>query len=179
MAIKQFKNILNKDEQKYFKTQVLDNLYFPYYLSKRISVDTDSFPYFNHKILMRPEEVKEGTDRRNSPHYNYVANLFNIISKRFKFKYKNLLRISINLTFNSGVKECAIHKDHDYPHKQLLIFLHVDDKNSFTIFYDKDCKKIIKRIKPENNTGIMADNQPHNHLTPKKGYRVVLVYTFH
>ena len=91
MTIKQFKNILNKDEQNYFKKEVVDNLHFPFYLNKRIRENdiTDSFPYFTHKILMTPEEVKAGSERRNSGGYDYCAHLFDAISKRLKFKYKS------------------------------------------------------------------------------------------
>jgi len=162
--IKKYKNILNKDEKFFFKKEVLDNPHFPFYLNKKCleGVKTDYFLFFTHKILMRPEDVKEGSTRRNSHLYDYCTNLFDAISKRFKFEYKQLLRICINLTFNSGIKECAIHLDHQYFHKQLLIFLHTDDKNSFTLFYDKDSKKIIKKVKPENNTGVMSHSHPHN-----------------
>jgi hypothetical protein len=143
-----------------------------------LSEKKDYFSFFSHKILMRPEEVKKGHTRENSPLHHYCVNLFNTISKRFKFEYKQLLRIAINFTFNNGMKECPIHIDHPYFHKQLLIYLHADDKNSSTLFYDKDEKKVIRKIRPEPNTGVISHTHPHSHLTPQKGYRIVLVYTF-
>jgi len=177
--IKKYKNILSGDEKNFLKKQVLNNLHFPFYLNKSSMVDKkDYFPFLSHNILTRPEEGKKGDSRKNSPLHNYCTNLFNSISKRCKFEYKQLLRIAINFTFNNGVKASDIHLDHPYFHKQLLIYLHADDKNSFTLFYDKDGKKVIKKIRPEPNTGVISHTHPHSHLTPQKGYRVVLVYTF-
>ena len=169
--IKKYKNILSEGEKKFFKQQVLDNLHFPFYLGKSVIIGgKDYFPYLSHKILMRPEEVKKGDNRKNSPLHYYCTNLFNTLSKRFKFEYKQLLRIAINFTFNNGVKASDIHIDHPYFHKQLLIYLHADDKNSFTLFYDKDEKKVVKKIRPEPNTGVISHSHPHSQLAPQKGY---------
>ena len=177
--IKKYKNILSEGEKKFLKKQVLNNFHFPFYLGKSCIVGkNDYFPFLSHKILLSPEDVKKGDNRKNSPLHDYCTNLFNTISKRCKFKYKHLLRIAINFTFNNGVKACDIHLDHLYFHKQLLIYLHADDKNSFTLFYDKDEKKVIKKIRPEPNTGVISHSHPHRQLTPQKGYRIVLVYTF-
>ena len=177
--IKKYKNILSEGEKKFLKKQVLNNFHFPFYLGKSCIVGkNDYFPFLSHKILLSPEDVKKGDNRKNSPLHHYCTNLFNTLSKRFKFEYKQLLRICINFTFNNGVKACGIHLDHPYFHKQLLIYLHADDKNSFTLFYDKDEKKVIKKIRPEPNTGVISHSHPHRQLTPQKGYRIVLVYTF-
>ena len=175
--IKEYKNILNKKEKDFFKKEVLDNVYFPFYLNFK-SVKEDYFPFFTHKILMRPEDVEEGETRINSTYYNYFVKLFKNLSKRCKFKYKDILRICINFTFNSGEEKCPLHLDHPYSHKQLLIYIHNDDLNSFTFIYDKKEKKLIKKIKPTVNKGVVWNALPHYHLTPKKGYRMVLVYTF-
>ena len=181
--IKEYENILNKKEKDFFKKEIISNINFPFYLNfksvKSVEGSKDNyFPFFTHKILQRPEDVKTGESRINSTYYNSFVTLFNDLSKRCKFKYKELLRICINFTFNSGEEKCPLHVDHPYPHKQLLIYIHNEDLNSFTFIYDKKEKKLIKKIKPTVNKGVIWNSLPHYHLTPKKGYRVVVIYTF-
>tara|TARA_R100001082_G_scaffold103496_1_gene74230 strand:- start:4268 stop:4810 length:543 start_codon:yes stop_codon:yes gene_type:complete len=179
MVVKEFNNILNKKEKSFLKGELISSVNFPFYLN-HTSVDhlKDYFPFFSHKILHRPEDLLGERKRINSPYYDYFTNLFKNISKRCKFKYKKLLRICVNFTFNSGEEKCPIHVDHVYPHKQLLIYIHNDDLNSFTFIYNKDGKKLIKKIKPSVNKGVLWNGSPHYHITPKKGYRIVLIYTF-
>ena len=178
--IKEYENILNKKEKDFFKKEIISNVNFPFYLNFKSveGIKDNYFPFFTHKVLQRPEDVKEGETRINSTYYDYLFNLFNDLSKRCKFKYKDLLRICINFTFNSGEEKCPLHVDHLYPHKQLLIYIHNDDLNSFTFIYDKKEKKLIKKIKPTANKMVIWNSLPHYHLTPKKGYRIVVIYTF-
>jgi hypothetical protein len=83
----------------------------------------------------------------------------------------------INLTFNNGTKKCPIHQDHEYPHKQLIIYLNDADIDSKTIILDKK-NKVLKKITPEKYKGVCFENLHHYMIYPKKGERVVLVTTF-
>ena len=177
--IKEYNNIFNDKQKNYLKQEIISSNNFPFFLnSKSVNSVEDYFPFFSHKILNRPEDVEEEKNRINSNYYDYFFKLFKDLSKRHNFKYSKLLRVSINFTFNSGEKKCPIHSDHEYPHKQLLIYIHNDDLNSFTFIYDKEGKKLLKKIVPTANKGVLWNGSPHYHLTPKKGYRIVLIYTF-
>ena len=179
--IKEYNNIFNEEQKDYLKQELILNSSFPFYFNQRSITkgkNRDYFPLFTHKILNRPEDVEEEKNRINSNYYDYFADLFEDLSKRHKFKYKELLRICLNFTFNNGEEKCPIHVDHFYPHKQLLIYIHNDDLESFTFIYDKKGKKLLKKIVPTANKGVLWNGSPHYHLAPKKGYRIVLIYTF-
>ena len=172
---KEYNNILNKTEKNYLKSTIIDSNNFPFYLNETEigKIKNNYFTFLSHIILHRSEDQKE--NRINSSLYEYTINLFKKISKKYKFKYKEIYRIALNLTFNNGKKKSITHTDHLYPHKQLLIYLHNDDLNSCTCIL---IKNKIKKIIPTPNKGVIWDNFKHYQLIPKKGYRLVLVYTF-
>ena len=78
---------------------------------------------------------------------------------KIKLKIKKLFRVSINLSFNIGVKKSIVHQDHDFDHKQLIIYLNDCDKNSKTVILNKK-NKIIKEITPEKYKGVVFDKLP-------------------
>ena len=53
-----------------------------------------------------------------------------------------IYRAAINLTVNNSVKKCPIHYDHNYEHKQILIYLNDSDKNAKTVILNKKNKKL-------------------------------------
>jgi|TARA_R110000803_G_scaffold129715_1_gene196926 hypothetical protein len=175
--IKKHKNILSLKDLKKFEEQVSENTNFSWYL-KHSSVDNypskttfDSFLFFNHEVLIRPEH-RNGTNGVNSFLYPFMEEIFSKFMNQIKVKYKECFRININLTFNNGHTQCPLHVDHKYKHKQLLIYLNKNvDPLSCTVIKDK-------KYKPEYNTGILFDNVPHYHIVPKEGHRIVVVYTF-
>ena len=174
MFYKESKNFLTKENINYIENVIFGD-YFPYYLSKKSTIN-DNYKVMLHTILMRPEE-SPSNGRINSPHYNDMFSIVKSFFDKFKIKYNEILRMSINLSFNNGYKECPVHDDHPYPHKQLLIYLNNADPNSKTVLLNKK-NKIIKKITPEKYKGVCFDNTPHYMYYPKKGERVVLVTTF-
>ena len=89
---------------------------------------------------------------------------------------KEVLRCAINLTFNTMEEKCPTHDDHDYPHKQFLMYLNdCFDKNAKTVIL-KNNEKL--EIVPEKFKAICFDSAPHYMIYPKKDIRVVLVVTF-
>ena len=89
-----------------------------------------------------------------------------------------MLRCNINLCFKTRNKTCLPQYDHNYPHKQLIIYLNDQiDKTSNTILLDEN-KKILHKITPKQYKGVCFDSCPHYFYFPKKDIRVALVYTF-
>lgn len=180
--IKEFNNILNKKDKEFIKTNIVQNAFFPYYLNyvdvdKNYQFDTikkNYYPYFSHSILLRPKNIKDNPII-NSNYFDYFNNLFFKISKKCKFTYKKILRLNINFTFNNSMKKSNVHVDHPFSHKQMLLYLYVDDLKSYT------CIKLnnkIKKIKPTPNKAVVFDSYEHYQITPTKGMRIVLVSTF-
>ena len=176
MWVKQYKNVLKKNEEKFFQEQVMSGNDCPFYLNTEdVGKSKRFFPFFTHIVLHRPED--SAVNKINSPSYNYLTKLFKNFSKRCNFKYNKIYRICFKITFNNGTKQSSTHLDHQFPHKQLILYLHIDDLKSHTCVYNKEETK-IKKINPIPNSVAIWNNLKHYHITPTKGYRLVLIYTF-
>jgi hypothetical protein len=173
MKIKESKNFLTKESKLNIDTLMADSN-FPYYMSSS-HTDNLEYPYLSHIILKRPEERNH--QDFNSPYANLFLKLLNEFQEKNKIKVNKLLRIAVNLTFNFGKKQSFTHRDHEFKHKQLIIYLNDCDKDSKTVILN-DKNQIIKTITPEKFKGIVFDSCLHYMIYPKTGYRVIAIYTF-
>lgn len=175
---KESKNFLSVDNKKFIE-ETISSGYFPFYIQNFTTVKNnvkDNCLSLVHILLHRPESIDK--DKRiNSNYYEGFLNIVNSFFKKFKIKPKSILRMSVNFTFNNGFQKCPVHEDHNYPHKQLIIYLNDADPSSKTIVLDKK-NKILKKIIPEKYKGVCFNNLPHYQFFPKKGERLVLVTTF-
>ena len=180
--LKEYPNILKKEEKEFIKNNFLQNDAFSWYLN-HIDVDKDYefnnikknyWPFFSHSILIRPKTLNDESII-NSNYYNYFSELFDKLSKRCNFTYNRILRLNLNFSFYNGIKRSNIHVDHPFPHKQILVYLHVDDLKSYTCI---KINKKFKKIKPTPNKAVVFDSYDHYQITPTKGMRIVLVGTF-
>jgi hypothetical protein len=173
---KEYLNVIDQNTKDFFKKNVIENLNFPFYFNtSELQPVKTSFCFFSHTILNRPET--KSPNPINSDLYPYAVALFKKLSKKCKFKYKKIFRICLNLTFNNGHKQSATHLDHKFKYKQLILYLHVDDLKSYTYIYNKKKTELIK-VKPTPYKVITWGHTDHYHMVPKKGYRLVLVYTY-
>ena len=100
---------------------------------------------------------------------NSFCNKNNIIISR-------IFRCAINITFNNGkVYKCPVHTDHEFNHKQLLIYLNDNHYGDTVILKDN---KPLHIVNPKKFKGILFDSLPHYHYFPIAGIRIVIVYTF-
>ena len=167
------KNFLDKEQIDYINNFILGSR-FPWYL-KNYSVKDDNNKFFVHTVIPRPEERDE-TPTYNSPYYKEILGLLKSFVTKHNIEVKEVLRCCVNLTINTLKNQCDIHDDHDYPHKQFLMYLNdCVDKEANTIIYGKEKKYIIS---PEKFKAICFDSCPHYMIYPKKDIRVVLVITF-
>lgn len=168
------KNFLNNDQIKFIDNIILGSG-FPYYLYDN-SVDNDKNKFLCHIILIRPEEKNGSEPFYNSNFYEPVLDIFKSFVLKNNIEVKEVLRCAINLTFNTMEEKCSTHDDHDYPHKQFLMYLNdCFDKNAKTVIL-KNNEKF--EIVPEKFKAICFDSSPHYMIYPKKDIRVVLVVTF-
>ncbi len=173
MIIKECINFLSNNSKSNIDSIMADSN-FPYYMSSSHQENLE-YPYLSHIVLKRPEERNHKDF--NSPYANLFLNILKEFENKNNIKVNQLLRIAINLTFNFGKKNSFTHKDHEFDHKQLIIYLNDCDKNAKTVILNDD-KKIIKKITPEKFKGVLFDSCHHYMIYPKKGYRVIAVYTF-
>jgi uncharacterized membrane protein len=175
--IKQSKNFLSKDNIHFIENVLLKRT-FPYYISYSFENETvQKNEFLSHEVLARIEEagIKNAI---NSPEvYDQTVDILNNFCSSINENYEFFTRISYNLTFNNGKQRSHIHKDHNYPHKQIIIYLNDADKNSKTCILDEK-EKVIKEIEPKKYTGVCFDDLKHYQIFPKSGFRLVLVATF-
>lgn len=170
------KNFLKKHHEKFIEDVVMGEN-FPFYILKN-AAEKDGCDLLTHIIKHRAENIDVGNPEFNSNFYPDALNIVYSFFSKNKIKFKKILRLAFNLTYNNGFDKCGLHEDHSYPHKQLIIYLNdVLDKNSKTVILDKN-KKIFKEIIPEKYKGVCFDSHLHYHYFPKKGKRIVLVCTF-
>lgn len=164
------------EESKQFIEKIVLNDQLPYFIVNS-SVDKDTCDYLSHVILRKPEQKKPGEPEFNSHLYPEFIKIVDSFFKKTKIKCNKLLRMAVNLTFNNGHIRCGDHYDHDYDHKQLIIYLNdPKDKKSKTVILKN--KKIYKESYPEQFKGICFGRELHYHYYPKFGKRIVLVCTF-
>jgi len=173
------KNFLTKEQKDHIDDVVLgDN--FPWFFHKisvhpnEYSVPKNNNSFLSHIVLRRPEERPED-EYFNSSESRFCVDVLNTFCKKNNIKYKEILRISYNLTFNNGSSKCDLHEDHTYPHKQLIVYLNNCDKKLYTVIKNKN--KEIK-IEPNKFKGVCFESKPHYIFFPKKKERVVLIITF-
>jgi hypothetical protein len=169
-----------KNEHISFIESILYSKVFPtmpfYYQSN--STENDKLSFLCNVIKDRPEYTQPN-QKINSPYYGTFRDILITFCTKNKINFREILRIAVNITYNNAAQTCPIHNDHDYPHKQLLLYLNDPlDKESKTVVLDDDKKTILKEITPERFKAVCFDNKPHYHYYPKMGERIVAVYTF-
>jgi hypothetical protein len=177
---KENKNFLSKENLNFVENVILKDKFFPWYHQDQTNPDLTPFTFdsfFSHVVLERLEK-KDITEVVNSIYYKETVSILRNFLNSVGVKVYFFTRIAYNLSYNNGEEKCALHSDHDFDHKQVIIYLNdCLDKDSKTIILDND-KKILKEIEPQKFKGVCFGSNFHYHFFPKKGSRIVLVATF-
>jgi len=175
---KEKKKFLSKEQIRFIEEIILVKEFPFYFINKTVSekdpLQNDSF--LAHVILNRIEQ-QHLSKAINSNYYDPVVNILTSFLDSVKEEYSFFTRIAINLTYNNGFEKSSIHRDHEYEHKQIIIYLNDCDKDSKTIILN-DKEESIKEITPEKYKGVCFGSNLHYHFFPKKGNRIILVATY-
>ena len=164
--------------QKKFIDEVILSSSFPYYINNS-AVKKDKNHFLTHGIIKRFENRKEGESIYNSAYFKEAIDILKTFVTKHNIDCKEILRCSINLTFKTNIDKCAVHRDHNFFHKQLLIYLNdCEDKDAKTVLMNESETSILKEIIPEKFKGVFFESCPHYFIYPKQDMRVVMVYTF-
>jgi hypothetical protein len=175
--IKRSNNFLSKENIKFINEVVLNNN-FPFYFSNTFTGGNNSnYTFLVHVVQKRLETVSLNEAINSPDFYLPTLDILDNFLKSVNEKYKFFLRIAYNLTFNNGDGKSQIHKDHNYPHKQIIIYLNDTDPESKTCMVDEN-NKIVKEIIPKKFEGVCFGDVKHFQYFPKKGFRTVLVATY-
>jgi|TARA_R100001463_G_scaffold5049_1_gene17821 hypothetical protein len=184
LIIKESNNFLSAEHKKTIET-LTEQGKFPFFMAPAFGKKI-AYPNLSHILLKRPED-KTPEDRTfpskytntnvfNSPAADVFLEFLFAFCDKFKIKINKIFRANVNLTFNIGIKQCPPHVDHTFPHKQLIIYLNDCDKNAKTVLMEKNKVKHI--ITPEKYKGVLFKKCPHYLIYPKKGARIIAIYTF-
>lgn len=170
-------NFLNEESINFINEIVLSEK-FPFCLQKSTVNGDDQGGFLSHGVVLRPEAC-DGVSKVVSEYNKEFFKIFELFTNKHNIDHSQMYRCSVNLTFPTGNIACPIHRDHNFEHKQLLVYLNdCADKESKTVILDEDKVKITNEISPKQYRGICFDSSPHFQYFPKKGIRIVLVYTF-
>jgi len=170
------KNFLTQEQKNFINNELLSP-FCPYYFNSN-SVANDGNKYLSHAVLRRAEERDEN-ELFNSSYSEQITDIFKTFIIKNKIDCKEMLRCCINLTFKTNSIACPVHKDHEFDHKNLLVYLNdCVDKNAKTVLLDDNEEKITHEFEPEQYKGLCFGGVPHYMIYPSKDIRVVLVYTF-
>ena len=173
---KEDKNFLSQIQKQKWEN-LLNNFSFPFYLDDAKADFPNQYTYLSHILLHRSQDQKPFLGSFNSEHAPYFVSLLHSFCKKNNIVVAKIHRMAINLTFNLGKIKPHIHTDHQHDYYHLLIYLNNFTKGE-TILLKKDKKTIDHIIKPKTNMAVSFPKCWHIGTSPKKGRRVVAVYTF-
>ena len=156
------------EKEKYHIDSRITNYDFPWFYQK-INVYAKPDPFLSHTVVKRIE-YREGEEFSNSTETDFCINVLDLFCKKHNIKYNKILRIAFNLTFNNGSVKSGVHVDHEFDHKQLIVYLNDCDKKSYTVI--KDGNKEIK-IKQDKFKGVCFESKTHYQIYTKNGVRFV------
>jgi len=136
-------------------------------------------PVFAHTLRARGGSMTDDVwGIPNSDYTERFEGIFEDFCCKNNVKWDRILRSAVNFsTHQPKDGQYFIHRDHEFPHKNFLMYLN-EWTGGETEFFDDDLK-LIKTIHPEKYKAIISDSELHT-----QGYcdphqrRIVLVVTF-
>ena len=163
------------DNQKSYLNESLNSEKMSFKLATATVVPNDKgFHFVNHILLSKDRPRNFHT--QNQEELNQFVDILKSFCTKNNVPLNNVFRIGVNVTFNNGyITKCPNHIDHDYDHKQVILYL--NDAEGDTVICD-DNKKPVIVSSPQKYKAICFDKQYHYHYFPHYGIRIVAVFTF-
>jgi len=168
--------IINKDFLTQFQKEHLETILsssFPFYYTTS-AIDGDDLDWMSHTVLQRPESRDKDSDGVNSTYFNLFKEILETFCKKNNIQLNTIFRICVNLTFPTNNTFSLSHVDHEFEHKQLILYL-TDNEEAYTCVLENN--KEIK-IYPKKFKGACFNNNPHYAKLPENNRRIVVVFTF-
>jgi hypothetical protein len=162
---------LSEDNNKFIEFMLSSS--FPLYYQS----STEGYSFFGHSFLDRNKNNKDVEGDVNSPYWEFIHKLFKEICVKYHIKSKIIYRSALNMTSYNTNKMGDLHVDHDFAHKNFLMYLN-DFSNGSTYIQDEDTKE-IKEIKAKKYKVVIFGGHMHAQGFCGNGERrAVLVVTF-
>ena len=174
------KEFFTEQDKKWLNENIVFCKDFPLHLNHTM-LNFDNNNFLIHTIVKRRDNEKDLTKpcKFNSYLGETVVKIVKKFCDKHNIKFNYIIRSCINFCFRTREDTCAVHVDHTFPHKTMVVYLNdPDDKKSYTVMLDNDKKTVLRKIKPEAFKVVCFDEVPHYLHMPKFGYRMILVTTF-
>jgi len=157
------------DHYQRFKKSILKEE-FPWFHN---SSNSTSPPFFSHRFIIRPEEGGwEKFPVSSSDFLKHAQYVVMEIINHNNIEVNCLLRMNLNLVYpHKGRQTTPIHVDHEYPHKNLLIYF---TNGGGRIMMPE----VNESFDPREDDVIGFDSTPHYIELPKRDFRIALVTTY-
>ena len=167
---------------------------FPwFFLKKPVS---EKYPCFSHVMVPRYDDKKNEGYKVNSGYFNFFEKSFRDFCKKNKIKVNRILRASLNLQTYFEPVHGDPHVDHDFKHRNCIMYLNSVTGGSTYVFKEKhrknlpgsygdgtayDAKNVLKEIK--NKVGKIAVFPGENfhaagHCKKPNEHRIIAIFTF-
>lgn len=181
---------LSREEQSYINDFVL-SANFPWYwqdssVLKNVATSSEILPYYNgpymsHILLIGAKNSNVSHLSRSPEEFSFAYSTFANIFIKFcsdnNINFDKIYRANLNLTWHNGDQHTQPHLDHDFPHKNFIMYL-TTCNNGKTLIWDNNFKNNIMSD-CEKNVAVTFDHLWHAHTYPIQGQkRVVFVVTY-
>jgi hypothetical protein len=141
------------------------------------STKGEMFLTFTHPFVSRRGYNIEKPGEITSPLYEKCVKIFERFCVENQIPVQFILRGAINVTTHEPFLHGDIHVDHNFPHKNFLIYLNEFDEGCTYLFDDKN--NITNVIVPKFGRVAIFDGVPHaNGFCKPKQKRIVMIITF-
>jgi hypothetical protein len=160
-------NFLNNDSIEFIEKKILSSD-FPWYWFDT-QVDFDNRPYLGHPLINRQ------TYEICSPFWTDMAIIFNSFIVKNNIKVNKVFRANLNLTFKTNDEKYIpkFHLDHDFEHKQFIMYLNNSDGDTEILINKKSVM-----ISPEKFKAVVFENYEHRAFSPSINRRITFIVTF-
>ena len=133
-------------------------------------------PFFYHSLMTRERTDYPKVGRINSSLYDPCKKMFLEVCDQANVSVEEIYRACLNATVYYPAEHTGIHVDHNFPHKNFIMYL--TDAGGATYIFDQN-KNITETSNPQKNRAIIFGGELHAQASCKLGEtRIVLVVTF-
>ena len=165
------------DQKKLDFLQHVISADFPWFYGKEKNYDESPFWFLVHSLMHRNEDLKPVPGTVNSPFFDTCVDILKNFCAQHNVEVNTIFRAAFNSTFHSPYGRTRIHTDHDFEHKNFILYVNEFNQGQTCIFDDK--QNLLKQVEPELHKAIIFSGEPHAHnFCMPNERRIILVITF-
>jgi hypothetical protein len=150
---------------------------FPWFFHKDLDASGNIMHLFVHNLMLRNPRLEPVEGIVNSPFYDICLEIFENFCNAHKIQVNTIFRAALNSTFYNTNGQSRIHTDHNFEHKNFILYIN-EFRNGQTCIFDEQ-GTLQKKVEPRLYKAVAFSGDPHahNYCAPNER-RVILVITF-